>query len=696
MEPLVVTSSLNSTGSPPPPPLPPLFRASSPPLVTGRNLKKEVSRALCTRGCGRAISEGPSQQSLVPTETNGSSSSSSYNTVPPKLKEMKSQESAVGQTLVLRCEASSEHASLKFKWLKNGMEITKKNRPENIKIKSPKKQKTFSELRISKASLADAGEYTCKASNRFGNDTTKARVIITDTNEPTGMIPVLTKEANPSSQPTYKIPASTEGTNTSSSTSTSTTGTSHLTRCDVNKRGFCVNGGECFMVKDLPSPRYLCRCPNEFTGDRCQNYVMASFYKHLGIEFMEAEELYQKRVLTITGICIALLVVGIMCVVAYCKTKKQRKKLHDRLRQGLRSERNHRVNMANGPHHPHPPPENVQLVNQYVSKNVISSEHAVERETETSFSTSHYTSTTHHSTTVTQTPSHRLLISWSNGRTESIISESHSALVSSSVENSRHASPSGGRGRLNGIGGPRECNSFLRHARETPDSYRDSPHSERYVSAMTTPARMSPVDYHTPSSPKSPASEMSPQVSSLTMSVPSVAVSPFIEEERPLLLVTPPRLREKYEHHLQQFNSSYHHNPAHESNSLPPSPLRIVEDEEYETTQEYEPTQEPPKKLVNSRRAKRTKPNGHISNRMEMDTDTSCENSSSESETEDERIGEDTPFLSIQNPMAADLESASAYRLADTRTNQTARFSTQEELQARLSGVIANQDPIAV
>ncbi|XP_070598455.1 pro-neuregulin-1, membrane-bound isoform isoform X6 [Erythrolamprus reginae] len=604
--------------------------------------------------------------------------------VPPKLKEMISQESAVGQTLVLRCEASSEHLSLKFKWLKNGREITKRNRPENVKIKSPRKQKTFSELRITKASLDDAGEYTCKASNRFGDDSTKAEITITDTSEPTGMIPVLTKGVNASSQLIDKISASTEGTNTSSTTSTSTTGTSHLTRCDINKKGYCVNGGECFMVKDLPNPRYLCKCPNEFTGDRCQNYVMASFYK--------AEELYQKRVLTITGICIALLVVGIMCVVAYCKTKKQRKKLHDRLRQGLRSERNHRVNMANGPHHPHPPPENVQLVNQYVSKNIISSEHAVERETEASFSTSHYTSTTHHSTTVTQTPSH----SWSNGRTESIISESHSALVCSSVENSRHASPSGPRGRLNGIAGPREYNSFLRHARETPDSYRDSPHSERYVSAMTTPARMSPVDFHTPSSPKSPASQMSPQVSSLTMSVPSVAVSPFIEEERPLLLVTPPRLREKYELHLQQFNSSYHHNPVHESNSLPPSPLRIVEDEEYETTQEYEPTQEPPKKLVNSRRAKRTKPNGHISTRLEMNTDTSCENSSSESETEDERIGEDTPFLSIQNPTTADLESAAAYRLTDTRTNQASRFSTQEEYQARLSGVIANQDPIAV
>ncbi|XP_077616885.1 pro-neuregulin-1, membrane-bound isoform isoform X2 [Crocuta crocuta] len=472
------------------------------------------------------------------------------------------------------------------------------------------------------------------------------------------------------------------------STSTSTTGTSHLVKCAEKEKTFCVNGGECFMVKDLSNPsRYLCKCQPGFTGARCTENVPMKVQNQ-----EKAEELYQKRVLTITGICIALLVVGIMCVVAYCKTKKQRKKLHDRLRQSLRSERNNMVNIANGPHHPNPPPENVQLVNQYVSKNVISSEHIVEREAETSFSTSHYTSTAHHSTTVTQTPSH----SWSNGHTESIISESHSVIMMSSVENSRHSSPTGGpRGRLNGVGGPRECNSFLRHARETPDSYRDSPHSERYVSAMTTPARMSPVDFHTPSSPKSPPSEMSPPVSGTTVSMPSMAVSPFVEEERPLLLVTPPRLREKYDRQSQQF-TSYHHNPAHESNSLPPSPLRIVEDEEYETTQEYEPAQEPVKKLTSSRRPKRTKPNGHIANRLEMDSNASAEGTHSESETEDERVGEDTPFLGIQNPLAASLEAAPAFRLADSRTNPAGRFSPQEELQARLTSVIANQDPIAV
>ncbi|XP_053072363.1 pro-neuregulin-1, membrane-bound isoform isoform X7 [Acinonyx jubatus] len=576
--------------------------------------------------------------------------------LPPRLKEMRSQESVAGSKLVLRCETSSEYSSLKFKWFKNGNELNRKNKPQNIKIqKKPGK----SELRINKASLADSGEYMCRVTSKLGNDSASANITIVDSN----------------------------------ATSTSTTGTSHLVKCAEKEKTFCVNGGECFMVKDLSNPsRYLCKCPNEFTGDRCQNYVMASFYKHLGIEFMEAEELYQKRVLTITGICIALLVVGIMCVVAYCKTKKQRKKLHDRLRQSLRSERNNMVNIANGPHHPNPPPENVQLVNQYVSKNVISSEHIVEREAETSFSTSHYTSTAHHSTTVTQTPSH----SWSNGHTESIISESHSVIMMSSVENSRHSSPSGGpRGRLNGVGGPRECNSFLRHARETPDSYRDSPHSERYVSAMTTPARMSPVDFHTPSSPKSPPSEMSPPVSGTTASMPSMAVSPFVEEERPLLLVTPPRLREKCDRHPPQF-TSYHHNPAHESNSLPPSPLRIVEDEEYETTQEYEPAQEPVKKLTSSRRPKRTKPNGHIANRLEMDSNASAEGTHSESETEDERVGEDTPFLGIQNPLAASLEAAPAFRLADSRTNPAGRFSPQEELQARLTSVIANQDPIAV
>ncbi|XP_017586413.1 PREDICTED: pro-neuregulin-1, membrane-bound isoform-like isoform X2 [Corvus brachyrhynchos] len=130
------------------------------------------------REAGRATSEGPVLYSLAPTQTDANNSS---NSVPLKLKEMKNQEAAVGQKLVLRCETTSEYPALRFKWLKNGKEITKRNRPENIKI--PKKQKKYSELHIYRATLADAGEYVCRVSSKLGNDSTKASVIITDTND---------------------------------------------------------------------------------------------------------------------------------------------------------------------------------------------------------------------------------------------------------------------------------------------------------------------------------------------------------------------------------------------------------------------------------------------------------------------------------------------------------------------------------
>ncbi|XP_041107657.1 pro-neuregulin-1, membrane-bound isoform-like isoform X5 [Polyodon spathula] len=584
----------------------------------------------------------------------------------PKLKKLKSLEVEEGKKVVLKCEASAGNPKPVLTWYKDGKPLKENNKPKDIKIKQ-KKIGNSSDIQILKAKLSHTGQYMCEATNNHG------------TVRSVGNITVI---------PGLRAPAPTATTTTTAST----LGTGHAIKCNDSEKNYCVNGGECFVLNTIPSKtKYLCRCPNEFTGDRCQNYVMASFYKHLGIEFMEAEELYQKRVLTITGICIALLVVGIMCVVAYCKTKKQRKKLHDRLRQSLRSERNNMNNLANGPHHPNPPTESVQLVIQHASKNAISADHVTE--TETSFSTSQYSSTTRHATPVTQTSSH----SWNNENTESMTSESRSELVTSSMGTNGQTSPVGYRGRLNGTGCARDLTTYLKNTRDSPESYKDSPHSERYVSAMTTPNRMSPVELQ---SPLSPSSEMSPPLSSLATSVPSMAISPLVEDERPLLLVTPPRVREKRNDNTnssQQRNSA-HYNHGLEAHSPPPSPLRIVEDDEYETTQEYEPAvQQPAKKVANGRRAKRTKPNGHIPHKLESDSDSSSESSSSESETEDERVGEDTPFLSIQNPMAAILESAPAFRLADgSRTNTTHRLSTQEDLQARLSSVIVNQDPIAV
>ncbi|XP_056121535.1 pro-neuregulin-1, membrane-bound isoform isoform X1 [Rhinichthys klamathensis goyatoka] len=401
-------------------------------------------------------------------------------------------------------------------------------------------------------------------------------------------------------------------------------------------------------------------CPNEFTGDRCQSYVMASFYKHLGIEFMEAEELYQKRVLTITGICIALLVVGIMCVVAYCKTKKQRKKLHDRLRQSLRQ----RNAAAKGAQPPQPPPEDLQLVNHYMPKNPVPPHvHVTDREAETSLSTTEFTSPTHVSSAVTRSSS----LSWSNGKADSVASDAHAGLMRSSQETSRHGTP-GPRGRLNATGGVHQLNEHLKSCGDAPGSCRDSPYSERYVSAITSPARVSPVGLLSPATP----SETSAPLSSLATPVPS---SPSGEEERPLLF-----LRDKPSAHQSQTGQNLRHS-AHYNHGLDlPSPVHPEEQES--SSQRFTSTGAPSSPSHRTQAAPEPELSGSPS-----------ESSGSESETEDE----DTPFLGSQNPVVSGgglvLDGLEGSR---TNPNPALLLSPQHDLQSRLTARMAKQDLIAV
>ncbi|XP_041667508.1 pro-neuregulin-1, membrane-bound isoform [Cheilinus undulatus] len=288
------------------------------------------------------------------------------------------------------------------------------------------------------------------------------------------------------------------------STTTKAKTSSHVTRCTDRQRNYCVNGGECFTLEIMPgSTKFLCRCPNEFTGDRCQNYVMASIYK--------AEEMYQKRILTISGICIALLVVGIMCVVAYYKTKKQRKKLQDRLRQSLRTKKKKKKqinsgakqqNSVRGRHEANI--GNMPLQELQPQCNGTVTRHAAENDTETTFTSK---------------------------------------------------------------------NAFSAHDHTTFTNVS----SQRFVSVLTSPTRCSSGSRTSLPTPGSPPSEMSAPLSSLAVSVPSVALSPSGEEERPLLLLNKRRARD------DQKRTSAHYNHGHMAHSLPPSPLLPVDKGEHGT-----------------------------------------------------------------------------------------------------------------
>uniref|UniRef100_A0A3P8T2S5 Neuregulin 1 n=1 Tax=Amphiprion percula TaxID=161767 RepID=A0A3P8T2S5_AMPPE len=437
------------------------------------------------------------------------------------------------------------------------------------------------------------------------------------------------------------------------STSTAVKTSSHVTRCSDSQRNYCVNGGECFTLEIMPgSTKFLCRCPNEFTGDRCQNYVMASFYK--------AEELYQKRILTITGICIALLVVGLMCVVAYCKTKKQRKKLRDRLRQSLKNKRNNNTKSSNLPL------QDLKLVN-----------HAAE-ETDTTVSTSKYPLCAHEPTELTHISSQ----SWSNDWSNTVLSDTESVSVMSLAENSQRATQ-GARGRLNATGGTSDLSAHSKKSRDTPNTDRDL-----FASAMANLTRLSPESWTSPITPGSPPSETSPRLSSLAISVPSVALSPSGEEERPLLLSGMGH-QQRLTSQDEQKRTSFHYNHGHVAHSLPPSPLLSVENVNYQIGDDNAAAlmlSASSGKLINTNKNindySMNRITGHMLHYMESSGDSILV-----SETEEPQ-GEQTHFLST--------DSTTTPLLKAMDSNRTNPASPHDGLQVMSSYPTIKQDPIAV
>ncbi|XP_061904610.1 neuregulin 2a isoform X1 [Entelurus aequoreus] len=563
----------------------------------------------------------------------------------PKLKPMKNPSIVdEGSKLTVKCEATGNPLPT-YRWFKDGIELKGKK----IRIKNSQKN---SRLQINRAKLGDSGNYTCVVENLLGKDNS------------TGTINVQSSSG-------------------------------HARRCNETQKTFCVNGGDCFFIRGIN--RLSCKCPNDFTGDRCQTYVMARFYHHLGIEFMEAEELYQKRVLTITGICVALLLVGIVCVVAYCKTKKQRNRMHNHLRQNMCPEHPNR-NLANGPNHPGPGPEEIPMVDvswkNYISKNVPATERVIRPATEGSFPASHTSSRSHNSSTRAHSSTHRPEErTWSLEHSDSVLSDSP-GMMSSSVGTSKCSSPMCMEARAR-----RAAHCAYNDSHRPPlqygdsfDSLGDSPHSDRYVSALTTPARLSPVDFRYSLPPQVPTFQITSPNASHAMSLPPAVHNPYpLEDDQPLLR------RYQVPLHDAQCQEAYRQQRRTYLNdsrgSLPSSPYRLADDEDYETTQEYLSSREQPKKsgssATNSRRWRRSRLNGHVAPRgYEASREYGSRSCLTGSESEED--GESTPFLSMQNMNA---EPSTIYRPVDSRTpHSSGRHSGHGKMQTRLTHTRSKPD----
>ncbi|XP_075887580.1 neuregulin 2a isoform X5 [Nelusetta ayraudi] len=488
----------------------------------------------------------------------------------PRLKPMKNPMTVEeGQHLTVKCEATGSPLPT-YTWFKDGNKLKKS---QNVKIKSKPKH---SRVQIKGARLEDSGNYTCVVENSLGRDNS------------TGTVNVQSISHN--------------------NTTTLAPGSGHARKCNDTEKAYCVNGGDCYFIHGIN--QLSCKCPAGYFGPRCLQTEPLRVY--MPSPFKKAEELYQKRVLTITGICVALLVVGIVCVVAYCKTKKQRTKMHNHLRLNMCPEHPNR-NLANGPNHPGPGPEEIPMVD-YISKNVPATERVIRPATEGSFPASHASSRSHNSST-----------------------RAHSS-------------------------------------------------TQRYVSALTTPARLSPVDFHYSLPAQVPTFQITSPNASHAMSLPPAVHNPYplLEDDQPLLrrYQVPLHDAQSQEPYRQQRRTYLNDSRG----SLPSSPYRLAEEEDYETTQEYLSSREQPKRSGSSgpgsRRWRRSRLNGHVAPRgYEASRDYGSRSCLTDSESEED--GESTPFLSMQNMNA---EPSTIYRPADSRTSHSqGRQSTQANMQTRLT-----------
>ncbi|XP_077389227.1 pro-neuregulin-2, membrane-bound isoform-like isoform X1 [Festucalex cinctus] len=632
---------------------PDVFKASYAPVDASEpELKKDVERVLC-EDCASV----------------------------PKLRLMRGQSLMEGDKLYLKCEASG-NPSPSFRWYKDGHEL---QRGRDLRIKTNKKN---SKVLISRVRVEDSGNYTCVAENSVGQENVTSII----------SVHILT-------------------------TTTLSLGVSHVRHCNDTEKAYCINGGDCYFIHGIN--QLSCKCPNDYTGERCENSVMAGFYsciqygklrlcdlsvcygtahmsvsltdrfqstnelpdsaytgkEHniqqilskvdvtadplsvsflsflpqqlsalaelLRIEFMEAEELYQRRVLTITGICVALLVVGIVCVVAYCKTKKHRSRMQHHLHQNQNQcvEQPNRM-LANGPNHPGPGPEEIPMVD-YISKSVPTTECVISHGAEGAgnYAGSRMSTRSHHSTTASHASRHEEQ-TWSMERTDSMNSDCQSGGLSSSVGTSKCSSPACMARRAHW--GCTDGSAPGMQYGDSYDSLRDSPHSDRYVSALTTPARLSPVEFHYPPlPPQVPTFHITSPNTSHALSLPPAAAAYHRDDDQPLLRC--PDDRSLY----RQPRRPRRPYLTESTGSLPSSPYRLPDEEAYETTQEYASSREP---VRSRRRPRRNRLNGHVSSQRSAGlrdyrspSFSQSEEEEEEEEEEDEAQGERTPFLSMQN-----------------------------------------------
>ncbi|XP_070608012.1 pro-neuregulin-3, membrane-bound isoform isoform X2 [Erythrolamprus reginae] len=113
----------------------------------------------------------------------------------------------------------------------------------------------------------------------------------------------------------------------------------HFKPCKDKDLAYCLHDGECFVIETLTGSHKHCRCKEGYQGVRCDQFlpktdsILSDPTHHLGIEFMESEEVYQRQVLSISCIVFGIVIVGTISAAFYFRTKKQTKYIQEQMKE---------------------------------------------------------------------------------------------------------------------------------------------------------------------------------------------------------------------------------------------------------------------------------------------------------------------------------------------------------------------------
>ncbi|XP_066304697.1 pro-neuregulin-2, membrane-bound isoform-like isoform X4 [Branchiostoma lanceolatum] len=259
-----------------------VYRVHFNPVLFNKKDQKKIKKAVC-KGCGTAPG------------------------IKGRLRPVKAEE---GEEVQLKCNVKGRPFPA-VTWKKDGQLL------ESLKLKGVqiKPSKRGSRVRIKKLLPIHEGTYECVAESPGGDPaSTKNKVTIKEPTPTTA--PGSISSTTPVKTPIFQF----------NTIPTQTAFTGHGIPCKDKDAGYCLNEGTCSQIPSAPGTgndfEKRCTCTDDYVGKRCQ-YLNPAVYR---AQLRRAEEIHQKRVLAITGICLALLVVGIMCGVAWYKSRKQRKK----------------------------------------------------------------------------------------------------------------------------------------------------------------------------------------------------------------------------------------------------------------------------------------------------------------------------------------------------------------------------------